>query len=336
MATSLADTSGTIAETVIDVTSVIEHAVRRCGVKTSVITAEQQQSARENLFLILSNLATRGLSLWCVARLTIGMTAGKLDYELPAGTVDLLRGLLRRATRTEATSVGAGVAGLSQADEIQVGSALATPAVAGTYTLVLEYSTNGGADWVSAGEPMAGVIYNGTDPIGLDASIVVSAADWRIRDTEDPTRLFSDAVFLSAQTDLQMSKLARDDYVLLPNKNQQSDWPLQFWYDKQFYKPRLHFWPVPNEDLAMRLYVQTQIQDPGSFVNAIQVPQRWLDTVISLLAPRVCMELPQELVPPDRLVILREIAKEVLTDAENSETDGAPFRLAPNISYYTR
>ena len=42
MATTPADTSGTVGQTIIDVTSMIEHAVRRCGVMASVITAEQQ------------------------------------------------------------------------------------------------------------------------------------------------------------------------------------------------------------------------------------------------------------------------------------------------------
>lgn len=334
MATSLADTSGTVAETIIDVTSVIEHAVRRCGVSAAEISAEIQASARENLFFILSNLATRGLSLWCVQKMTIGMTAGKIGYALPPGTVDVLRALLRRATRTDATAVGAGVASVVLGSAAEVGSALVTPEISGTYNLVLEYSLNGGANWSTAGTAIAR--FNGSDPIGVDANLVVSATDWRVRDERDPLRVFDATVFLSEMTDLQMSKLARDDYVLLPDKTQQSDWPLQFWYDKQFYEPLVHFWPVPNTDLAMRIYTQSQIQDPGRYTNAVQVPQRWLDAVISLLAPRVCLELPKEKVPPDRYATLESIAAKALADAEDSETDGAPIRLAPNISYYTR
>lgn len=334
MAGSLADTSGTVAETVVDVTTMIEHAVRRCGVSAALITAEIQASARENLFFILSNLATDGLSLWCVQKLTIGMTAGKIGYAMPPGTVDVLKALLRRATRTDATGVGAGVANVTLGSAAEVGSALVTPESSGTYQLSLEYSADGGATWVVAGEAV--VRFNGYDPVGVDANLIVSAMDWRVVDYRDPTRLFTAGVFMTDISDLQMSKLSRDDYTLLPNKTQLGDWPLQYWYDKQFYEPLLHFWPVPSSDMAMRVYTQSQIQDPGLYTNAVQVPQRWLDTIISLLAPRVCLELPQNLVPPDRYATLKSIADEALVSAGNSETDGAPIRLAPNISYYTR
>ena len=76
MAANLGETSGRVGSTIIDVMTMIEHATRRCGVSAANLTAEQIQSARENLFLILSNLATRGLSLWCVTKLTLGTEVG--------------------------------------------------------------------------------------------------------------------------------------------------------------------------------------------------------------------------------------------------------------------
>lgn len=324
-------TSGTIGQTTIDVTTIIEHAVRRCGVVASIISAEQQTSARENLFLILSNLATRGLSLWCVAQFTFGLTPGKAAYELPVGTVDVLDMLLRQGTYTDATTVGAGVANLSAASEIAVTAALVTPADAGSYSLVLESSPDGVA-WTEVGTAVATY---GTDPIGVDANIVSSELFFRVRDATDPTRSFTAAQFVSDPNELEMSKLARDDYVLLPNKTFSSQQPLQYWYDKQYYQPRVHIWPLPTESQQVSVYVQNQIQDPGAFTDTLQVPQRWLDAVISLLAPRVCLELPKELVPPDRYDKLVVIAAQTLRDAEDSETDGAPIRLAPNISPYT-
>lgn len=332
MASSLADTSGTYGQTIVDVTSVIEHAVRRCGVSAAFITAEQQQSARENLFFILSNLATKGLSLWCIQRLTFDLIAGRSMYTLPVGTIDLLELLLRRATRTAATTTGAGAATLTATEALSVSSVVVTPAVAGTYDLVLEYSADG-VTWVLAGE--ATVQY--TDiPLGVDVSRTSSVLYWRVRDTLDPTRVLSAAVFLSDLYDVPMSKISRDSYATYPNKQQQSEWPLQYWYDKQFYQPQVNLWPVPSVDVAVQAFIQRQVQDPGAFTNAIQVPQRWLDAIISLLAPRVCLELPKELVPPDRYDKLVLIADQTQRDAEDSETDGAPVMVAPNISYYSR
>lgn len=332
MATSLNDTSGAYGQQVLDVTSIIEHAARRCGVSAAVLTAENQSSARENLFMILSDLATRGLSLWCVQRLTLGLPTGLIEYSLPVGTVDVFQALLRRATRTDATSVAAGSATLVSAETIEINSALVTPAAAGLYQLVLEYSDDG-VSWTEAGR--ASVQYVNY-PVGVDAARVATALYWRVRDLTDPTRAISEGVFLSALYDVPMSKVARDVYATYPDKYQGSQWPVQYWYNKQFYQPQLVIWAAPTEDLAANLFIQRQIQDPGAYTDAVQVPQRWLNTVISLLAPFVCLELPKELVPPDRYAVLVDRADKALRDAEDSETDGAPIMLAPNISPYTR
>lgn len=331
MAASLADTSKTVGQTVLDVTSVIEHAVRRCGVSASIITSEQQSSARDNLFLILSNLSTKGLRLWCIQKLTIALEAKRYEYALPVGTVDALTALYRRATRyvSPTGGVGSNSITLTAADTIfSVTVALPT---AGRYDLVLEY--NDGAGWVSVG----GLVLQNTPgtSYGFDATRLMSATQWRVRDTYEPTRTLGEAVFMSNVYDTEISKLSRDNYALLPNKTSASQWPLQFWYDKQFDQPRMVLWPVPSEASAIRVYTQRQVQDPGTYTNAIEAPQRWLDTVIALLAQRVCLELPAQLVPPGRYELLERVAAVTLADAQGSESDGAPITLAPRIGAYT-
>lgn len=333
MATSLGDTSGTVGATVIDVASMIEHAVRRCGVSAALITSEQMSSARDNLFLILSGLATRGLSLWCVTRLTFATEVGKMEYALPVGTVDVLQMLYRRATAYTATILGLGVATYTPTSAIRIGSVLVRPAVIGYYDLELQSSPDG-VVWTTVGK--ATIVYDGDTIQGLDATAVATQPFWRIRDTLDPSRAFASATFYGEAYDVPMSQLSRDDYATLPNKSFSSQWSLQYWYDKQFYQPKITLWPAPTQMMPVRVFLQSQIQDPGAFVDAVQVPQRWLDAVIALLAPRVCLELPKEIVDPTRFEKLTLLAEKTLREAEDSETDGAPIRLAPNISPYTR
>jgi hypothetical protein len=333
MATSLNDTSGTVGQTVLDVIEIIEHAVRRCGVSASIITSEQMKSARHNLFLILSNLATRGLSLWCVQRFTFGIQAGRMEYALPVGTIDTLKINYRNAIRYESTAAGAGVVSVGLAAAVTVSCVVVTPAAPGVYTFVLEASDDG-ATWIPVGGPTTVTYVDYA--VGLDATVLRDSLYFRVRDTADATRALTSAVFMSNVADYLMSKMSRDDYSALPNKTSQSQWPLQFWYDKQFYQPRITLWPAPSQASVAQVFLQRQIQDPGAFTNAVEVPQRWLDAVISLLAPRVFLELPKELVDPARLDKLEAIADRALLSAEDSETDGAPIRLAPSIGCYTR
>src|SRR4051812_15176923 len=90
--------SGTIGSTTVDVTTLIEHAFRRCGQLAPSISAEQQISAKENLFFMLSDLANRGISLWCVQKNVLGVALNQKAYNLPVGTVDVLRANYRNAS----------------------------------------------------------------------------------------------------------------------------------------------------------------------------------------------------------------------------------------------
>ncbi len=78
-------TSGTVGKTVIDVTTLVEHSFRRCGKMASTISGELQQSARENLFFVLTDLANRGLSLFCVKKTVLNVVADRTIFDLPVG-----------------------------------------------------------------------------------------------------------------------------------------------------------------------------------------------------------------------------------------------------------
>jgi hypothetical protein len=88
-------TSGTVNQTSYPVNKIIEQALRRCGVPTSTINAEMLQVGRDNLFLLLTSWANRGINLWEVRSATIAIVAGQDTYDLPSGTVDLLNLLFR-------------------------------------------------------------------------------------------------------------------------------------------------------------------------------------------------------------------------------------------------
>lgn len=89
-------TSGTVGLTQYPVNKIIEQACRRCGVPTASVNAEMLEVGRDNLFLMFSAWANRGISLWEIRTTEIELTAGVKTYELPVGTVDILNILRRR------------------------------------------------------------------------------------------------------------------------------------------------------------------------------------------------------------------------------------------------
>jgi hypothetical protein len=327
-------TSGTVARTVVDVISVIEKAVKKCGVLPNVLTSESLEDARMDLFLLLTGLTNKGINLWCVKKAVYATKAYQAQYTLLAGTEDIHTPLLRRGTAVPQTSLAAAVANYAPTSAVKVVSVIVLPTAAGAYSLVLESSPDG-VTWTNVGSLVQTLSVVGTLCFDSDPSPTV--AFWRVRETVNLVATFTSVQFLSACNEIPMGKLSRDNYTELPDKTIFGEAPLQFWFDKQPVTPVMHVWPVPSLDtMQFVIWYQRQIQDVGVFSNTIDIPQRWLEYVIYALGSRIILEIPKELIDPNRIALLIGLAEQFERIAADSETDGAPIRWTPNISSYTK
>lgn len=333
-------TSGTIGATPINVTTLIEHAYRRCGKLASTISSELQLSARENLYFLLSDLSNRGLSLWCLQKQVLGVQANQIQFPLAVGTVDVLTALYRTKTElTGDTISGVDYQGLDLGvgNETAVYNAAITFTGAATPTLVLESSADN-VTWTQQGSFPAGVAVAANTWICCDAENSQAVQYWRVRDTSGTLPTVGTLTFSTDPYEIPMSKLSNDDYVALPNKTfavPAGSKSLQFWFDKQT-SPRIWIWPASEgADDQIVIWAQRHIQDVGALTNTLDVPQRWLESIILLLACRCAVELPSGELPPGRLEYLEAKSAEHLAQAEDGESDGSPIRLAPNIGGYT-
>ena len=333
-------TSGTVGATPVNVTTLIEHAYRRCGKLASTISSELQLSARENLYFLLSDLANRGLSLWCLQKQVLGVTANQVQFPLAVGTVDVMTSLYR--TKTDLTGSTISDAGW-QGIDLGVGGETAAYNAAITFTgataptLVFESSTDG-LTWLQQGTFPSGVSVSANTWICCDAENSPSVRYWRVRDTSGTLPTVGTLTFSTSPYEIPMAKLSNDDYAALPNKTfsvPSGSKSLQFWFDKQI-SPRLWIWPASQDSVdQIVVWSQRQIQDVGALTNTLDVPQRWLESIILLLACRCAVELPAGELPQGRLEYLEAKSAEHLAQAEDGESDGAPIRLSPNIAGYT-
>lgn len=334
-------TSGTISATPVDATVIIEHAYRRCGKLASTISSELQLSARENLYFLLSDLANRGLSLWCVQKQVLGVAANQVQFPLQVGTVDVMNALYRTSTAlTGSTISGAGWQGLDLGVGVTTAAynAAITFTGATTPTLVFESSADG-STWVQQAAFQSGVTVAANTWICCDADNAPIVRYWRVRDTSGALPTVGTLTFSTLPYEIPMAKLSNDDYVSLPNKTfsvSSGSKSLQFWFDKQT-APRLWIWPASQGSVdQIVVWSQRHIQDVGALTNTLDVPQRWLESIILLLACRCAVELPAGELPVGRLEYLEGKAAEHLSQAEDGESDGAPIRITPNIRGYSR
>lgn len=354
-------TSGTVGATVIDVQQLVDHSARRCGKLAEELTSEQQVSARESLFFLLSSLINKGIQYWAIEKTVFGLKANQYVYDLPLGYVDVLNALYRRMNRPTVNSTGSyttssGVVAnafdsdvdtmttqtapngniaidFGQYNEIYAGSIGILPGASGAFNVILEYSTDG-TTWSTLYNPGA-VTWVNNEWLWYDIEPGENVRYYRMRETGGSTLVVREFYVGNNSTEITMARLNRDDYTNLPNKNFTADQPFQFWFDRTIPQPKLYLWPVPSDPFVqMVVWSSRQIQDVGALQNQLEVPQRWYEATIFMLAHRMALELPA--VPMEKVMYLEKMAEKFLYEVEQEERDKSPIYFAPAIGVYTR
>lgn len=354
--------SGTVGQTVISVQTLIDHGARRCGKLAEELTSEQILSAKQSLYFLLSHLANKGINYWCINKTVYGLKADQYIYTMPQGTIDVLNVLYRtmnRPTGQYSTSAGGTVAlaydndvdtycqqtsangnisvDYGTGNPIYAGSIGFLPYIAGggtaTWSITLEYSVDG-ITWQTL-DNLGSIEVTDNQWVWTDIDPGQSVQYYRIRAYNGTTLALREFYVGNNARLIQMSRLNRDDYTNLPNQNFTANQPYQFWFDRTIPRPTMYLWPVPSDPfIQMTIWYSRQIMDVGALSGELEIPQRWYEAVLFMLAHRMSLELPQ--VANDRISYLEKQAEKFLFEAEQEERDKSPIYLAPNISVYTR
>ena len=134
-------------------------------------------------------------------------------------------------------------------------------------------------------------------------------------------------VLRRGNTDYEVERISRGDYVTLPNKTTQGR-PSQFWFNRQI-SPVINLWAVPENstDQIMYYYVQ-RIEDADTLVNTTDMPFRFYPCMVAGLAYYIAMKRS-----PDRLQLLKSVYEEEFQRAADEDEDRVPLKLQPSIQY---
>ena len=344
------------------VQTLIDHGARRCGKLAEELTSEQLLSARESLGFVLTSLINIGIQYWAVEKKVFGLTPEKYIYTLPDGSNDVLNALYRTMSRPSGSytsSAGGTVASVADNDintfcqqnaangnisvnfgtdnPIYAGSIGLMPYVSGggsaVWTLILEYSTDG-VTWNTL-DDLGTVTVTDKEWIWTDIDPGQSVQYYRVRASGGTTLALREFYVGNNSREITMSRLNRDDYTNLPNKNFTANQPYQFWFNRTIPQPEIYLWPTPSDPFVqMTVWYSKQIMDVGALTDELQIPQRWYMAVVSMLAHQMSLELPQ--MDMARIQYLEAQAEKHLALAEVEERDKSPVYFAPNIGVYTR
>jgi len=325
--------SNTISQTVFDTRKVIDNAVRRCRLPAEMITAEYIDIANDMLYLLLSDLANMGAPLWCIEKQIIPLYNGVGDIVLETRVVDILNSNYRQLQEVDGTKTTTSTTRTVEFESTTFVTTVGIKWSAASVPVALERSDDGIAWTTIQTEDVAAVA---GEWVWFDLESSIATLYFRVRATTGVLS-FSEVFLGNMPTEIPLARMNKDDYTNLPNKTFQSNRTLQFWYDRQIPNPIMHMWPVPNEAAEyaqLVVYVQRYIMDVGTMTQELEVPQRWYEAIVSMLAAKLAMEITE--VNPALIPMLDQKAQVALYTAQAEERDNSPMMMAPNISMYTK
>jgi len=136
------------------------------------------------------------------------------------------------------------------------------------------------------------------------------------------------AVIRRANTDINIEKISRDEFLNIPNKSTQAR-PSQFFIDRQV-TPVVKLWPAPENSTDVLVYdCLTRIDDADTQTNTVDVPFRFYPCLAAGLAYYLSIKRA-----PDRIQMLKAAYEEEFDRALAEDRDRASFNVTPQLNYY--
>jgi hypothetical protein len=311
--------------------------------------------AKQQLYLLLSDMGNTGVPLWCQTKYILPMYLNKYKVPLPAGTIDVLNANLRTLTRLTGTYTSSEgdaefafysdletaceqtVAGGDITMELETAEVVTTvgilPGASANWDVNLQYSEDG-VTWTTF-EHYTFAAVDG-EWQWLDFEGLTPQYFWRLKGNGATVLDVIELVWGNNPSEIPVSRLNKDDYFNLPNK-QFAGRPVQYWLDRQVGDGSvMYIWPAANSAAQFQqltVLVHRHIMDVGTLQNTMEVPQRWYEAIIWMLAKRLAYITPD--VKLEMIPFVEKMAAEKESKAWMEERDKSPFYLQPNVSIYT-
>lgn len=330
--------SGTISTTTFNTNKVVDQAFRRCRLPAQAITSEMQAYATDLLYLFLSSLANKKPPSWCIEQLILPMYQNQQDITLPIGTVEVLNANYRNLQELEPPEDG--VTQTTTMYKVDFATATTTEVTVSTV----------GVKWAAAAVDLTFQVSDDDlawTTVGTQTT-AASAGEWTWTDifgalayryfriTATSTISATEIYLGNLPQEIPMGALNRDTYVAQSNKIFPGR-PTNYWFQRDRQNPIMHLWPAPNvaaEHAQLVVWRHRHIMDVGALQQEIEVPQRWMEAIISKLAAAVAAETPS--VDAQLIPLLEQKAMMALQEAWDGDNDGSPTYIQPYIAGYTK
>ena len=285
----------------LDVGDIIEEAFERCGLEAR--TGYDAVTARRSLNLMLADWANRGINLWTVRQFS--QTLAQLSS----------------TSAIEVYPIGTITATVSDASDYSVGEVITGDSSGTTANVITKPSDSTLTITVPSGA------FTASEQITGSTSGAVSqlSADPSLEDVQNTIDIL-DMVVRRSGSDIAINRMSRGDYLSIPDKDTQGR-ASQFFVDRLI-TPTVTIWPVPENSTDTLIYYRLlRIDDADTSVNTMEVPFRFLPSLVSGLAYCIAMKRA-----PTRMADLKISYEEDFFRAATEDRDRTSLQLVPTAN----
>tara|TARA_R100000655_G_scaffold23962_1_gene48133 strand:+ start:1000 stop:1899 length:900 start_codon:yes stop_codon:yes gene_type:complete len=285
----------------LDMAEITEEAFERCGLELR--TGYDAKTARRSLNLVFADWANRGLNLWTVEQVTqtlanLSTSSGISTYPIGAITMTV--------ADSSSFSVGETITGGTSGSTASV----ITKPTSTTFTITIPSGD------FTASETITGSSSSATTTVSANPSLT---------DAQSTVDLL-EVVIRRDNTDINVSRISRAEYLNIPNKTQQGR-PTQYFVDRLI-TPTINLWPTPENSTDQLIFYRVKrIQDADAGTNNPDVPFRFLPCLVAGLAYHLAVKKS-----PQRIGVLKDIYEEEFARAAAEDGERTALRLVPSYS----
>ena len=133
-------------------------------------------------------------------------------------------------------------------------------------------------------------------------------------------------------TDIQLTRISPEEYLLIPNKTQTGR-PMQYSIRRGISNPTMSVWPIPeNSTDVLKMEIISELQDVNKSAGQnADLPKRFLPPLTCGLAYYMSMKRPG--VEAQRMQMLKGNYEELLSRAMLEDRERASMHVVPKLGY---
>jgi len=133
-------------------------------------------------------------------------------------------------------------------------------------------------------------------------------------------------------TDIQLTRISPEEYLLIPNKTQTGR-PMQYSIRRGISNPTMSVWPIPeNSTDVLKMEIISELQDVNKSAGQnADLPKRFLPPLTCGLAYYMSMKRPG--VEGQRMQMLKGNYEELLSRAMLEDRERASMHVVPKLGY---